>query len=155
MTSKTRVEQRAQLVAYPAQETDDFEPDGFSELLGITPTTVYRKGEVLRSGRVRPYSAWIWETAERVEHDSELLIQEVLDTFEPLAGQLAEARAGWGLDVQVGLVISMYGSIESDPDGSSGAVVSTPALYLSPGTLRRLTELGCALDIDTYVIAPG
>lgn len=154
MTSKTRVEQRAELVAYPATETDDFEPDAFSALLGIPPTTVYRRGEVLRSGRARPYSAWIWKTAERVEHDSELLIQEVLDIFEPLAGRLAEARAEWGLDVQVGLVISMYGSIESNPDGSSRAVVSTPALYLSPETLRRLAELGCALDIDTYVIAP-
>jgi hypothetical protein len=154
VTSKTRVEQRAELVAYPANETGDFDPEAFSELLGIAPTTIYRRGEVLRSGRVRPYSAWIWKSAERVERDSDLLIQEVLDTFEPLAGQLAEARAGWGLDVQVGLVISVYGSIESDPDGSSGAVDSTPALYLSPETLRRLAELGCALDIDTYVIAP-
>ena len=149
-----RVEQRAELVAFPAQETDDFEPDAVSELLGITPTNVYRRGEVLRGGRVRPHSRWVWETAKRVEHDGELLIQEVLDTFEPLADQLAEAQARWGLDVQVGLVISVYGTIQADPDGSSGAVVSTPALYMSPGTLRRLTELGCALEIDTYVIAP-
>jgi hypothetical protein len=149
-----RVEQRAELVAYPTEETDDFDPDAFTELLDITPTKVYRRGEVLKNGRVRPYSAWMWETAERVEHDSELLIQEVLDTFEPVAAQLAEARAGWNLDFQVGLVISMYGSIEADPDGTSGAMVSTPALHLSPKTLRRLAELGCALDIDSYVIAP-
>jgi len=149
-----RVEQRAELVVYPERETDDFDPDAFSELLGFTPTTVYRRGEVLTSGRVRPYSAWMWTTPERVEHDSELLIQEVLDTFEPVADELREARARWSLDVQVDLSISMYGSIEADPDGSSGAVVSTPAFYLSPETLRRLTGLGCALDIDHYVIAP-
>lgn len=149
-----RVEQRAELVAYPARETDDFEPDALSQLLGVAPTNVYRRGEVLRSGRVRPFSAWIWKTAERIEHDSELLVQEVLDTFEPLAGQLTEARTRWGLEVQVGLVISMYGSIEAAPDGSSGAVVSTPTLYLSPATLRRLADLGCALDVDTYLIAP-
>jgi hypothetical protein len=149
-----RVEQRAELVAYPTEETGDFDPDALTELLGITPTRVYRRGEGLKSGRVRPYSAWMWETAERVEHDSELLIQEVLDTFEPVADELADARAGWSLDLRVGLVISMYGSIEADPDGTSGAMVSTPALYLSPETLRRLAELGCALDIDSYVIAP-
>jgi hypothetical protein len=149
-----RVEQRAELVAYPSEETGDFDPGALTKLLDITPTKVHRKGEVLRSGRVRPYSAWTWETAERVEHDSELLIQEVLDTFEPVASQLAEARAAWSLDLQIGLVISMYGSIEADPGGTSGAVASTPALYLSPETLRRLTALGCALDIDTYVIAP-
>jgi hypothetical protein len=149
-----RVEQRAQLVAYPTEETGDFDPDAFTELLDITPTKVYRRGEVLRSGRVRPYSAWMWETAERVEHDSELLIQEVLDTFEPVAGQLAEAQAGWNLDLQIGLVISMHGKIEEDPDDTSRVGVSTPGLYLSPDTLRRLAEIGCALDIDNYVIAP-
>jgi hypothetical protein len=149
-----RVEQRAELVAYPTEETGDFDPDALTELLDITPTRVYRRGEGLKSGRVRPYSAWMWETAERVEHDSELLIQEVLDTFEAVADELADARARWSLDLQVGLVISMYGSIEADPDGTSGAMVSTPALYLSPETLRRLAELGCALDIDSYVIAP-
>jgi hypothetical protein len=40
------------------------------------------------------------------------------------------------------------------PDAASGAVVSTPALYFSSQTLRRLSELGCSLDIGTYVIAP-
>jgi hypothetical protein len=154
VTSEKRVEQRAELVAFPAVEGNDFEPDALSGLLGITPTRTYRRGEVGRSGRVRPHSLWIWETPERVEHDSEVLIREVLETFEPLAGQLSEARSGWDLELQIGLVISMYGSIEVDPDGTSGAVVSTPALYLSPETLRRLTALGCALDVDTYVIAP-
>jgi hypothetical protein len=149
-----RVEQRAELVAYPANESDDFDPEAFTSLVGITPTTVYRKGEVLRSGRVRPYSAWMWETAERVEPDPELLIQEVLDTFEPVAARLDEARNGFGVELQVGVVISTYGSIEIEPDGTTGAVVSTPALYLSPVTLHRLSELACALDIDTYVIAP-
>lgn len=149
-----RVEQRAELVAFPAAETDDFDPDAFTALLGIAPTKVYRKGEVLKSGRVRPFSAWICETADRVEHDTELLIQEVLDKFEVVAGELAEARAEWGLDIQIGLVISMFGSIQVEPDGTTGAVVSTPAVYLSPQTLSRLTELGCSLDIDTYVIAP-
>jgi len=154
MTSEMRVEQRAELVAFPAVEGDDFEPDALSELLGITPTRIYRRGEVGSNGRVRPYSLWMWETPERVEHDSEVLIHEVLDTFEPLAGQLSQARSDWGLEFQIGLAISMHGSIEVDPDGTLDAVVSTQALYLSPETLRRLTALGCALDVDTHVIAP-
>jgi hypothetical protein len=149
-----RVEQHAELVAFPANEVDDFDPDALTSSLGIAPTSVHRKGEVLRSRRIRPYSAWKWETARRVEPDTELLIHEVLATFEPVAAQLDEARNTFGLEFQVGVVISMYGSIQIEPDGTTGAVVSTPALYLSLGTLRRLANLGCALDIDTYVIAP-
>src|SRR6476620_2928716 len=98
-----RVEQRAELVVYPTEETDDFDPDALTALLGITPTKLYRKDEVLKTGRVRPFSAWMWETAERLEHDSERLVQEVLDTFEAVAVQLASARSGWGLDLQAGL----------------------------------------------------
>lgn len=154
VTSQIRIEQRAELVAYAAEETDDFDPAALTELLGISPTTAYMKGDVLKSGRVHPFSSWVWQTVERVEHDSELLVQEILDIFEPAAGQLAEAGARWSLEFQVGLVISMYGSIEQDPDGTPGAVVSTPALFLSPATLRRLSALNCALDVDGYVIAP-
>jgi hypothetical protein len=154
VTSEMRVEQRAEVVVYPTEETDDFDPDALTALLGITPTKLYRKGEVLESGRVRPFSAWMWETAERAERDSERLVQEILDKFEAVAIQLASARSRWGLDLQVGLVISMYGSIEVDPHGASGAAVSTPALYFSSQTLRRLSELGCSLDIDTYVCTP-
>ena len=149
-----RVEQRAEMVVYPTEETDDFDPDALTALLGINPTKLYRKGEVLKSGRVRPFSAWMWETAERVEDDSERLVQEILDKFEAVAVQLATARSRWGLDLQVGLVISMYGSIQVDPDGASGAVISKPALYFSSQTLSRLSELGCSLDVDTYVSAP-
>jgi len=149
-----RVEQRAELVAFAGEEADDFDPVALTELLAISPTKVYRRGEVLKSGRVRPFSMWVWQTVERVEHESELLVQEILDFFEPVAGALAEAVARWGLEFQVGLVISMYGSIEQDPDGRPGAVVSTPALYLSPRTLSRLAALNCGLDVDTYVIAP-
>ncbi len=44
MTSEMRVEQRAELVVYPTEETDDFDPDALTALLGITPTKLYRKG---------------------------------------------------------------------------------------------------------------
>lgn len=149
-----RVEQRAELVTYPADETADFDPHGFTALIGIHPTSLYLKGEVMESGRTRPFSAWMYETADRVETDTEVVVQELLDKFEPVARELREGRTRWGLDLQVGLVISMYGAIQIDPDGATGAVVATPALYFSPRTLARLTELGCSLDIDTYVVAP-
>jgi hypothetical protein len=148
-----RVEQRAELVAFPADELDDFDPDALTESLGVRPTTVHRKGDVLESGRVRPFNMWMWETPERVEPDSEVLVREVLERFEPVAGRLAEAGTRWGLSFQVGLVISTYGSTGLEPEGTPGAVVPAPALYLSSETLRRLSALDCALDVDTYVVA--
>lgn len=155
MTTDRRVRQRAQFVAFPALESGDFDPDALSRLLGLTPTRTRQRGTAGTSGRARPHSLWTWETPERVERDSEVLIREVLDTFEPLAASLTEARSRWDLDLQIGLVVSTYGPTEVDPDGIRGAVVSTPGLYLSPETLRRVAALGCALEVDTYVVAPG
>jgi hypothetical protein len=154
VTSEIRVQQRAELVAYPADESADFDPHGFTALVGIHPTSIHLKGEVMQSGRTRPFSAWMYETADRIEPDTEVVVQEVLDRFEPVAPELREARTRWGLELQVGLVICVYGSIRIDPDGATGAVVASPALYFSPRTLGRLTELGCSVDIDTYVKAP-
>ncbi|WP_353952142.1 DUF4279 domain-containing protein [Knoellia sp. S7-12] len=153
MTSTSRVQQRAELVAYAANEDDDFDPVALTEFLGIDPTSVHRKGELLKGGRVRPFSAWMWSTADQVEVDTEVLIREVLDNFEPMA-KVDEARGRFGLEFKMDVVIEMYGHLDIEPDGTTGAVVATPALYLSPGTLLRLTRLGCGLDIDTYVIAP-
>ena len=154
VTTDRRVEQRAQFVAFPTLEADDFDPDALSGLLGLTPARTRQRGKAGMSGRVRPHSLWSWETPERVERDSEVLIREVLDTFEPLAASLTEARSRWDLDLQIALVISTYGSAEGDPEGTRGAVVSGPALYLSPETQRRVSALGCALEVDTYVVAP-
>jgi len=43
VTSQMRVEQRAELVVYPTEETDDFDPDALTALLGITPIKLYRR----------------------------------------------------------------------------------------------------------------
>ncbi|WP_371302491.1 DUF4279 domain-containing protein [Nocardioides sp.] len=108
----------------------------------------YRKGLALENGTRRAFTSWHWyTTAERVESDCERLIQEALETFsEPVADRLAEAMARWRLYPQIGLVGTMYGFMEDAPDGSRGAVVSTPSMHLSPETLQRLANLGCGLD---------
>ena len=149
-----RVEQKAELRIYGTDVAEDFDPDTLTSLLGITPTKVWRQGDVLRSGRRRAATVWWWETRERVEWDSEALVLEVLEVFEPVAEQLAEARRRWGLTMQVGLVISMYGMIQTDPDNEIGVDVSTPALAFAMETLRRLVRLGASLDVDQYLIAP-
>ncbi|MEV5966206.1 DUF4279 domain-containing protein [Kribbella sp. NPDC051952] len=149
-----RVEQRAELRVYASDTGEDFDPESLTSLLGIIPSKVMRRGDVLRSGRVRDVTVWWWETPERVEWDSEALVLEVLDAFEPVAEQLAEAVRRWGLTLVIGLVTSMYGVIQADSDNEIGLDVATPALAFSAETLRRLGRLGASIDVDLYVIAP-
>lgn len=56
--------------------------------------------------------------------------------------------------MEIGLVISMYGVIQTDSDNEIGVDVSTPALAFAVETLRRLVRLGAGLDLDQYLIAP-
>ncbi|MFG1911667.1 DUF4279 domain-containing protein [Kribbella sp. NPDC048928] len=154
MIRRPRVEQLAELRIRGMNTSEDFDPDSLTSLLDVSPTKVWRQGDALRSGRIHRATVWWWEGRERVERDSEALVLEVLDVFEPVAEQLAEAIRRWGLTVEIGLVISMYGVVRTDSDNEIGVDLSTPALAFSAETLRRLVRLGATLDIDQYVIAP-
>lgn len=81
--SPRRVEQWAELRVYADAPDGDFDPDELTRRLDVEPTRRCRRGEVLRSGRVRGHSSWWWKTEERVTFDSESVVIEVLDHFEP------------------------------------------------------------------------
>lgn len=151
--SQRRIEQRAELRIYGPTEGPDLDPDALTRALGIEPHTVARRGDVLRSGRVRPCTIWWWQTPDRPEVDSEVLVCEVLDRFEPGAQAIREAADQTKLDVVLGLIIYMIGDIKVDGD-EPWADVPTPALGLSRETIERIAQLGCHLDVDQYVSAP-
>lgn len=147
------VVQRGELRVYDRSDRRSFDPAELTRLLGITPSRTWRRGEALRSGRTRTHTVWWWETPERAGPDSEALVREVLDTFEPVVDALVNASADWGLELVLGLVIHMNGTIEID-NGSPWADVPTPGLALSLETVERLARLRCHLDVDQYVSAP-
>lgn len=150
-----RNEQRAEIRVYAASEDGDYDPDAFTERIGIEPTRLYRKGEILRSGRPRGHTVWWWETEEQTTRDTEAVVIEVLDRFEPVLQQLGDAKTELDLHLVLGVVISMYGVIETDPDGEVSADAATPAFALSVETLQRLGRLGADFDVDQYVFAPA
>ncbi|KYH44062.1 hypothetical protein AZH51_04790 [Branchiibius sp. NY16-3462-2] len=104
--------------------------------------------------RTYPASAWCWITAKSSTADSETVIIDLLDTFEPVRQALLRASAERDLSVQINLVISMYGEVVVGGDGQSWIDIPTPALGLSVETLRRLASFDCGLDVDQYIIPP-
>jgi hypothetical protein len=148
-----RIEQRAELRIYGPTEGPDLDPEGLTRDLGFEPHMVARRGDVLRSGRMRPCTLWLWQTPERQEVDSEALVCEVLDRFEPVARVIEQAAAAVKVDVVLGLIIYMIGDLNT-ADEAPWADVPTPALALSRATIVWMTKLGCHLDVDQYVSAP-
>ena len=121
----------------------------------MTPSKLSRRGDVLKfSGRIQPCTVWWWETDERVETDCERVVTEVLDTFEPVATQLIEMQQRWSLDLVLGVVINMSGTLAEADDGTTWADIPTPALSFSRETMARIAALNLHLDIDQYISAP-
>lgn len=147
-----RVEQLAELIIH--SEDDGFDPELVTQILGLTPASSQRKGERLRSGRTRDWSAWCWQTPQLVEVDSEVLVRLVLDRFEAVSDRLQDVRSRWDVTVQVGLVVHCYGTLHSDADDGVWADVPTPSLSFESGTVRRLVALDASLDIDEYISVP-
>ena len=147
-----RVEQRAEFVLGCLDDSDDFDPEQVSLLLGIAATATGRRGEVLSGGFTRRWSSWTWGTPMLVDTDSEDLVRQVLNTLEAARDELVEARARWRLGAQINLVVYMYGVIEVEDDATPWADVSTPGLHFTSETVRRLAALDASIDIDSYII---
>lgn len=144
------VEQRAELRVYGTESGDDFDPDDLTAQLGIAPHAVWRRGESLRSGRTQVATVWWWQTETQSDPDSERLVKQVLDTFEPVAERLDEAKERWGLTFEIGLVVWMYLAKRGDEDDTD-AFAATPSMAFTRETLSRLTRFGASLDADLYV----
>jgi hypothetical protein len=144
------VEQKAELRVRGQEAGDDFDPDDLTALLGVGPSLVWRRGEALRSGRHHLSTIWWWETAYQVGRDSEAMVLQVLDVFEPLVKRLDEAKARWGVALELGLVVTMYVATQV-ADGVPEVVAATPAMALSAETLGRLAGMGVSFDADLYV----
>lgn len=125
----------------------DFDPDEITRRLGLSPSFIARRGEPRKpTGRINEVSTWVWETPERDERDSEVLVLDVLDALEPVATELAAIRAAYDTNLVVGLVIHMF----EQPD-SVGRWFPSPALGFDASTISRVAVLGCHLDVDLYV----
>lgn len=153
VADQTRVVQIGELVLGCADETD-FDPDAVTSRLGITPSRCWKRGQTRPAGHLARTTKWIWQTPEQTQVDREPVIQQVLDTFEPVAITLATLVQELDLWVCIGLVVKMHGNIELEPDGTQAVYVTTPGLSLSAATLARIAGLGAELDVDQYVYAP-
>lgn len=102
---------------------------------------MHSKGAVLEGGRVRPYSAWMWSTVDQLKSTPKSSSERSWTSSNRWPKWTRRGPGEVDLEFKMGVVIEMYGHLDIEPDGSTGAVVATPALYLSPGTLLRLTRL--------------
>ncbi|WP_334150487.1 DUF4279 domain-containing protein [Microbacterium sp.] len=85
--------------------SDTTDPDVITEVLGLTPDQIRRKGEVLHRGRIRTIHAWLVDVNEldntEADETGTRALRELLDRCTPAVGRIAdlpadcEARIWW------------------------------------------------------------
>lgn len=113
----------------------DCPPEAISERLGILPSEVTLKGELLRGGRVRETS--YWSVLSPLARGNEFLdshIDALLEILEPVAVKIRAIQNEY--EVGINCVGYFYSS--------------NPGFHLSREVIGRLSALKLSVDFDLY-----
>lgn len=126
---------------YFALDGDDFEPDDLTSLLGITPTSIRRKGSKV-PGRIPKLSSWEFSTEHLVNDYIDVfeMATEIVNKLKPKKDQILEAKKLFNVSPRFEVVLYISMSEEH----------STPAIGFEIETVKFLGEIGAFVDIDTY-----
>lgn len=120
---------------------DEFDPDTFTRLVGLTPTSTRCKAPpryktakwTLSAGAVKTDFIDVYSMAN-----------DLAALLEPYAEKIAAAKAELKLDVVFQVVLWI----------SKNEFVSTPAIGFEVKVVRLLSAIGASIDVDTYLHSP-
>lgn len=128
-----------------------FDPDEVTALIGLQPTTAWRRGDPTPGTLVsRRFSRWQYELPEVDTFITEDVVIRMVEAIEPHAEGIAAACSTLGMTAGVMVVISTRGEYGAD----DAVVVSTPAIGYTAQSVQRLARLGLAVHHDQYVTLP-
>jgi hypothetical protein len=113
-----------------------FDPDKFTAMCKIAPTTVWRRGETTHAlAALSRSSGWEISTMKRVTEFPNHAVDALLHRVRPEIDELVQAIKSLGLVVTVTLEVI----VDDDPQ---------PGFVLDPTVMRELAQLGARLEID-------
>lgn len=120
---------------------DDFEPDDLTNFLGITPTSVSRKGSKTL-GKIPACSSWQLST--------ENIANNYIDVFEMSASIINQLKPKKQLILDAIIRFNLSPLLEVVLWITVNEDHSTPAIGFDIDTIKFLGEIGASIDIDTY-----
>lgn len=116
--------------------SDSLHPDKITELIGVIPTEMYVKGELI-AGTIRPrdVSSWCYSLTDIVDHyDLGEALAKLIEILAPKAEQISSACKSHGLEAIFSCGIDV--------------VDESPSIYISPEIIFEISRFGASLDID-------
>ena len=115
----------------------ELDPQLVSELLGMTPTRSFKRGDQRTEEKKWPHGFWGLTSDERIQStDLALHIEWVINQLEPVRQKLVEIMS----DKQIDAEISCLWMLSTSHDGLSVSAV----------LLERIASLGLKLNLDIY-----
>ena len=126
---------------YFAFDGEDFNPDGITELLGIKPTTIRRKGE-LASNKVTKFDSWQLSTKNIINEiiDVDNLATQIIGKLRTKSDIINEIRSKFNASTRLEVVLTIT------TDDSQ----ITPDINFEVDNISFLAKVGAYIDIDTY-----
>lgn len=127
---------------YFALDGDDFDHDEVTKFLGIKPTRIVIKGEMV-PGRFPKKNSWHLSTGNIVNDHIDVfdMATSIVNELKPKKDLIIEAKSRFNLSTRLEVVLMI----------SSNEKHSTPAIGFEVDTIKFLSEVGALIDIDTYV----
>ena len=117
--------------------TGDFDPADISQIVGISPTTSWRKGEINpRTHRERKFSRWSLNSRLEQNRDLEAHILDVLQQLREKRSQFIEVSSKYGGIMQLVAYFNTY----------------YPGLHFERTLVDSLAEFGLGVDFDFYYL---
>lgn len=126
---------------YFALDGEDFEPDDVTGFIGISPTSIMRKGSKI-PGKLPAKSSW--------EYSSENVVNEFIEVFAMADTIINELKPKKQLIIQAMKKYDLVARLEVVLWFSMNEEHSTPAIGFEPNTIQFLSDVGAFIDVDTY-----
>jgi len=126
---------------YFALDGDDFDPDDITELLGIEPTNIRRKGSKIPD-EIPKMNSWELSTSQVIDECIDIfdMSMHIVNILKPALDVIIEAKYKFDLKSRLQVVLTL----------SSNKEHSTSAIGFEAEVVAFLGAMGAFIDIDTY-----
>lgn len=133
---------KTQVMVYFKLYAEDFPLEIVTERLGVNPTKIYKKGEIIRrisetETHTRSYSSWELSTGYQDSLDVGELLEQVIRQIRNKTSIINELKKEFGLECRFVIVAIMENGY-------------TPALYLDIPVIEFANSIKADFDIDLY-----
>jgi hypothetical protein len=117
-----------------------FEPEHITEIIGITPSETYLKGDVIKHGKdTRKETTWSINTGYELSNDINNQIDKILALIEDKVDILVELRNRLPINILFMIVIKVENK-------------EVPAIYFKKKLIQFMSKIEAEIGFDTYVL---